>query len=620
MTREYWVVPASQSAVTVSSIRSAVLPASVAMQTASKSYVDTQIAAALTGHTGGGVLPYVDKSGDTMSGPLALAGDPTSAAQATSKHYVDTVVGAVNSGLLQKVSTAPQASQVITQPSGTQMQTNLLNGVEYASQFTSGFGGNGIANATLAPDCANGCEVKAEQSYGSTEGYTPASWNFGLTSGTHVADERGGQRHDSYLNPVNLLSSGNDSAQIIDAVSTRSTSEVSLRTHAEEIASLGLVVNQSVLTGGSNLFPASIERPVPYFKTGYSAVSVNGVYNSAGQHVLEPHSIDCFGVGDCLIGSQFLKASGGFRDEADEGAHPFDLQFQEDARVFQGSCSSGCTTGSTTVGIAVTSGAGTQGEGRYLIDKNPAKVISTGVLTGGAIAVAGAPGPTANFRGTSFPVSVFLATAQVIRSQAANIAPGAVTVAIATSGVSAGFATSTAALPSASGVACVTDLPNAFNPTNYEMASYTVVDGTHLQMSLNKVHAAGATIAVGWLCGYGAEQTVDTLNGIRQVFPVIGSYSGTGFYYAGHLTPVLGISGLTSAYLNLSLPIASISRSNNTVTVTVSGSMPVDGNGLTMTVSGVADASFTGSFPVTSTGRTRKRERTWGAQEERSAF
>ena len=72
VSREYWVVPVSQSAVTVSSIRSAVLPASVAMQTASKSYVDTQIAAALTGNISVSALPYVAKGGDTMSGPLAL--------------------------------------------------------------------------------------------------------------------------------------------------------------------------------------------------------------------------------------------------------------------------------------------------------------------------------------------------------------------------------------------------------------------------------------------------------------------------------------------------------------------------------------------------------------------
>ncbi len=356
------------------------------------------------------------------------------------------------------------------------------------------------------------------------------------------------------------------------------------------------------MTGGSNLYPATIENPVPYFKSTYTALRLTGIYNTPGQHVLAPQDIDCFGVGDCLIGSQFMRASGGLRDEADEGAHPFDLQIQEDTRVFQGTCASGCTAGSTTIQVGITSAGGTQGEGRYLIDKSAAKDISAGLLIGGNIAAAGSPGPTATFSGTAFPVSVFLATAQIVRSQANDIAPGNVSVAIATGGVYAGFATNTSALPNQSGVACVTDLPNAFNPTNYEMATYTVIDGTHLQMNLNKVHAAGATIAVGGLCGYGAEQVVDTANGIRQVFPVIGSYSPTGLYYAGHHTPILGVSGLTSSYLNVSRQIASITRSSNTVTVALTGSMPVDANGLTMTVSGVADGSYNGSFTVTSTG------------------
>ncbi len=233
VSHEYWVVPVSQSAVTVSSVRSSVLPASVAMQTASKSYVDTQIASALTGHVPGGALPYVAKDGDTMAGPLALSGDPTSASQAANKHYVDAVVGAVSSGLTQKVSTAPQASQVISQPSGTQMQINLLNGVEYASPYASGFGGNGIANATSAPDCGSGCEVKAEQTYSPGEGYTPATWNSGPTSGTHLEDDRGGQRHDSYFNPFGPTDAGVDAGQLIEVFSTRSASSVSSQTHSQ---------------------------------------------------------------------------------------------------------------------------------------------------------------------------------------------------------------------------------------------------------------------------------------------------------------------------------------------------------------------------------------------------
>ena len=601
ISREYWVVPASQSTVSVSSIRSTVLPASLAMQTASKSYVDTEIASALIGNVSLSSLPYVAKAGDTMSGPLALAGDPTSSSQAADKHYVDSTVATATSGLAQKISTSPQTSQTIAQPSGTQLQANVLNGVEYASQFVSSFGNDGIAGATGATDCSDGCNVDVEQSYLSAEGYTPSTWNYGLTQGTHVEDARGGERHESFLNPVSLLSPGSDAGEVIDVISTRKTSDVFQRTRANQIATTGLVLNHSGLGGGSNLFPGTIENPVPYFKTGYSAFTVSGSYNAAGEHVLAPNNLNCFGVGDCLMGSQFLRASGGFRDEADEGAHPFDLQIQEDSRVFQGTCSTGCTTGSTTVGIAVTSASGTQGEGRFLIDKNPAKDISTGVITG-AVFTAGAPGAGVAFSGTSFPVSVFLATAQVIPSQTTDIAPGTVNVAIATNGVFSGYATSTSALPSNAGVACVSDLPTGFNPSNYEMAPYTVVDATHLSMTLNKVHAAGATIAVGGLCGYGVEQTVDTANGIRQVFPVIGSYSSTGLYYAAHLTAVLGLSGQTSSYLNVSRQIASITRSGDLVTVVTSGAMPVDVNGLTMDVTGVEDSSFNGRFAVTSTG------------------
>ncbi len=599
VSREFWVVPVSQFPVLVSAIRSTVLPTSVAMQTVSKSYVDTAIAAAVSGHPLDSSSPFVMKTGDTMTGSLVLPGDPTTPNDAADKHYVDVNIAAATGGLGQKVSLLPSATQTVTQPVGTQLQVNNLNGAEYASQYVTGLGGNGIANAVTSPDCASGCEVKVERSYASSEGYQATALNSG-SGGTHLEDNRNGQRRDTYLNPTSLLD-GADAGQVIDVTSTRSSAAEFAAGGAEEPSSVGLQIKHEGLTGGSNLFPATIEN-VPYFKTNYNALSVLGTYNTMGQHALDTQVINCYGVGDCLIGSQFINASGGFRDEADEGAHPFDLQIREDTAVFQGTCSAGCTTGSTVVTVATTSAPGTQGEGRYLIDKNPAKTITGGSLTGGSGEAFGVPGPNATFSGTNFPVSVFLTTAQVIPSQANNVAPGTVTVQIATNGVTAGFATSTAAIPSPSGVACVADQPNNTNPHNYEMANYTVVDGTHLQMTLNKVHRAGATIAFGGLCGYGLEQTVDTVGAIRQVFPVIGSYSATGLYYGGSVTAVVGLQGNTSAFLNVSLPVAAISRTNNMVTVTTAGNLPVDVNGLTMNVSGVADQSYNGSFTVTSTG------------------
>ena len=600
VTREYWVVPVSSTSVAVSAIQSSVLPTSVAMQTASKSYVDTAIAAVVAGVPIGGTVPFVNRAGDTLTGPLLLAGDPDEALQAADKRYVDTAVGNVASGLTGKISTAPQATQAVAQPAGTQMQTNRLNGSEYASQYASGHGDNGIANALSSGDCVAGCDLKVEPTYASQESYVGAALPSGLSRGTHVEDLRGGERRDSYMNPVDTLVSGNDAAQVIDVTSTRSAANVFQQTNAQEPSSEALLINHRGLTGGSNLFPLSLGGSFPYFKSSYSALSLNGTYNTMGQHILQPNTMSCYGVGDCLMGSQILTSSGGFRDEADEGAHPFDVQIREDAQVFQGACTLGCSVGSTVVTIGATSGAGTQGEGRFLIDKAPAKVLTTGVLTGGAVGAIGAPGASATFTGTTFPVSVFLATGQLIPAQANAMAPGSVRVAIATTGVTPGFATSTAALPNASGVACVADIVTASNPNNYEMAPYTVVDGTHLQMSFNKLHGSGATLAFGGLCGYGLEQTVDTNGGIRQVFPVLGSSSPTSLYYAAGLVPLVGASGLTSGYLNLSVPVASVRRSGGIATVTTSSSLP-DVNGLVLTVSGIADTTYNGSFPVTTT-------------------
>jgi trimeric autotransporter adhesin len=543
---------------------------------------------------------FVEEAKKGSIAHVKMLGDPTSANQAADKHYIDANVAGVAAGLGQKVSLLPAGTQTVTQPVGTQLQVNYLNGEEYASQYVSGLGSTGIANAVSSPDCASGCDVKVERTYGTDEHYQSPTWNSGA-DGTHAEDDRNGQRRDTFLNPTSSLTDGVDAGQVIDVTSTRSAVDVVASGTTSDPSSFGLVIQHQGLTGGSNPFPESIGS-VPYFKSNFNALAVSGTYNTPGQHVLDSQVINCFGVGDCLIGGQFINSSGGFRDEADEGAHPFDIQIREDARVFQGTCSTGCTPGSTVAMVAPTSAGGTQGEGRYLIDKNPTKMITEGALTGGTGQVSNGPGPGATFSGTNFSLSVFLATVQSIPSQANNVAPGVVTIPIATSGVAVGFATSTAAVQSSSGVACIADSANV-GPSNYEMANYTVVDGTHLQMTLNKPHHAGATIAFGGLCGYGLEQTIDTVNGIRQVLPVIGSYSSTGFYYAGGAASLVGLQASTSAFLNDTIQIATIARSNGVVTVTRAGSTSgADVNGLTMNVSGVADQSYNGSFVVTTTG------------------
>ena len=213
----------------------------------------------------------------------------------------------------------------------------------------------------------------------------------------------------------------------------------------------------------------------------------------------------------------------------------------------------------------------------FLMDKSPTKVITTGSISGAS----GDYLPIVNFTGTHFPVSTQLMTAAAATSQAGNLAPGTVTLPIMTSGLTSGYAISTAALPATTGVACVTD-QGTF--PNFETAAYSVVDASHVQMTLNKVHKSGAVLSVGGLCGYGLEEVADTQGQVRQIFPVAGSPSATQVYYASALTYVVGVDSQTSTsgFLSATAAIASATRSGNVVTLNLAQAIP-NVNGLTMT-------------------------------------
>ena len=577
VSREYWTVPASTAAVKLTTVRTSVLPTSVAMQTVTKQYVDQAIArAALTGVVPADASPYVEKAGDTMTGPLVLPGDPTSGLQATTKNYVDAADAGLQAGLAQKVSTIPQATQTVTQPSGTQLQTSILNGQLYAKEFQSQTGNDGIANAFNSSDCAYGCTVVADPTYTGIDGFSFHA------SRTRLMDQRNGTEADTGLNP----------AGPVRGVQLYATTPAAQRGGYTNVQ--GFTVTETALTGGNNLFPQGIGANIPYFKTTYSATSFAGYNYTQGQHVLNGNQQHCYGAGDCLLGSQFLYSSGGKRDNADEGTHPFDISVSEDTTVFGGTCTTGCTTGSTQLSVTTTSAGGTQGDGRFLIDKAASKTISTGSITGSG----NGPHAIATFTGTGFPVSTLFTTAAQALPQSNNIAPGTVTLPIATSGVQTGYSTNTAAAPAGSGIACVADTNTNGAADNFETAPYTVVDGSHIQLTLNKPHFAAATVAIGGLCGYGAEQTVDTYNGIREVFPVIASTSPTSLFYTGLASANLGVTGGPSAFANISAPITTMQRSGNVVTVNTAGG-GFDINGLSVTISGAADASFNGTFVVT---------------------
>ncbi len=155
--REYWVIPVTApggGAATLAEIENQVLPVSVAMQTVSKQYVDDSIAAAATGFPLDS-SPYVQKAGDSMTGPLVLPADPVSANQAADKNYVDENVAATAGGLAQKASLLPGASQTVSQPSGTSFS---VSGVSATTTF-SGSGAtsqNTITSGTTASNPGTG--------------------------------------------------------------------------------------------------------------------------------------------------------------------------------------------------------------------------------------------------------------------------------------------------------------------------------------------------------------------------------------------------------------------------------------------------------------------------------
>ncbi|MDE1155884.1 MAG: hypothetical protein PW735_09160 [Acidobacteriaceae bacterium] len=596
VSKEYWVIPVvvpGGGPAKLAAIRNEVLPTAVAMRTVSKQYVDNLVAQAQIGEVSPESSPYVAKSGDTMSGPLSLPGDPATAMQAADKHYVDTNVTAVASGMAGKVAMLPSTTQVINQPAATQLEINRLNGELNAQGFIATTGDEGVHEAMQSSDCSSGCTVNIEPTY---TGQDSSDLSL-VTAPTHVNDMRGGAEFHEFLNPSPVVSFST-AGETINTVVTLPEPQFA-ETHGG--GSIGAAAQQLImnaLSGGSNQAPSAIES-APYFKTTYTVQTLDGTYRTQGQHIQQGSMMHCYSVGDCLGESLTVIASGGVRDSSDEGTKYQDVQIYEDSSVYEGTCATGCSTGSTKVNVAVTAGPGTQGDGRYLMDTNPSKTVTGGEIVDGTTGRHG----IANFSGTSFPVSVFLETAAIAGSQPLNMSPGTVVLPIATSNVPTGFATSTAALPATTGVACVADEDTPpFQYENFETASYSVIDATHVQLTLNKVHASGATLAVGGLCGYGLEQKVDTVGAIRQVFPVIGSTSATSLYYVDGTIPLIGKMGYTSGYLNLSLPIASVTRTNNVATASISGPILYDLNGLTMTVRGVSDASFDGSVTVTMQG------------------
>ena len=169
VSKEYWLVPAVAQT-TVAAIRTQLIPAAVAVASASKQYVDSSITALSQ--------TFVPLIGGSMTGPLVLNADPTAAAQATTKHYVDTQISAIPVGGAGNDVNAIHANTTSAQTvegalAAASLGAPIINHVLYADQYASVQAAvtaacaatpiemvvipNTVAASTTSPEFTNGC-------------------------------------------------------------------------------------------------------------------------------------------------------------------------------------------------------------------------------------------------------------------------------------------------------------------------------------------------------------------------------------------------------------------------------------------------------------------------------
>lgn len=527
---EYWEVPALP-ATNISAIRSAVLTRGVPAHAATEN--DDRLgenAASLLGKA-------------ALTRPVKFAREPGTSGEA--KAYDSRDAGPLDQSRATSpiaVYTTPSGPQTIQQPPGTSLSVNMLQDKYYASQFQNpaGTGNNGIANAVASACAGAGCEVIAEPGYSTTE--SVGGTNDGPYGGnlyiappnfpnlTHFRDDRGGLSTDYYAL--------NGTAQFNPHYEHRWLLNSSYQVTGPTLVQQGFEF-QSLFTGPGNQINGFGGVNLKSYDFG---TVINMVSADQGQHLNQNNNVLCTGVGDCIDFTEYVTVDGGQSTYNDEGAHLGDRAVVEDNNVFAGTITN---VGTGTLQVSPSQGAGTQGDGRYLIDTAASKVISgtfpTAYVSYTDRSTNLAP-PGEIFVGTTFTPSwigmvcypgVDTCASGVdpsgrINSAANGYAPGTITFNVLTSAPSmkTGYATTTAGLPP-TGIACVAD--NEF----FETTAYTVVGISQISLNLRKPHFDGMTVGIGSACQTGLEVTGGTFkyapNGqpYRQVFPVVGSLSPT---------------------------------------------------------------------------------------------
>lgn len=597
VSKEYWVIPDVPST-SIAAIRSLVMPASIAVQTITATQVSSMLA------------KYLPLSGGSLTGTLQLPSDPSAPMQAATKNYVDNSLSPIATELSQAVSSSPKGTQTVTQPVGTNLSANILQGRYYASQFQSGSNNNGIANVTGSSSCANaspgglsGCTVDVDPTYPNTErpqgygfSYGNQTANFPWPLDTHVHDIRNGVTADYYENPFSNVPYQTE-GQVIAADFTLDFQKWpaygGTNAQAESLQT-------TAFQGGYNFDNYFVGgQPIYFFKTYYGNLNMAATNYTSGQMEAVTNNVNCHGTGDCLGMTLNVTCDGGVNSANDEGCHGGDWNVSEDPKVYTGTLPAAVAVGATSFMTNGTNGQGTQGQDRLLVD------LTTGVISGNSFAsgtgslATGPAGnsaispPSATDPSANYPVSTMVqlcypgndngaggAAGCTAGSQPTGYIPSApnminpassITTNVVASytgtapqtGLPANFCTpatlqssnSAAAcyLP-ASGTACISD-QEEYESVNY---TYNATAQTITLLNLRFPHENGVFFAHGGLCGYAVESAADIFTSgpqsYSQVFPVLGSPTSTSLYYIsqrtnlGYTQPILGMSNNINGY------------------------------------------------------------------------
>ncbi|HTM15689.1 MAG TPA: hypothetical protein VL135_02255 [Terracidiphilus sp.] len=395
---------------------------------------------------------------------------------------------------------------------GKSVTAQTLGGVMVASNYQNGSGNNGIANA------ANGASnqtIVADPSYATTERPGPASFT---TPGLHYQDKRLGQQTDFYYNPgytvQSLFNIGFDGNWPQSGNSTYCLYDKTPATwgggnHHHGCFNLGQV---STAPGWSLGYPDGFSGGTGNGWEIHSLLKLGQKINSTG--INESINIDQFkyGTGDNIGEYTYVNGEGGWTAYGDEGTFAYGGQTGEDPFTFTGTCSTGCTTGSTQIKATPVTGNCTQGVGRYLVDTTKAPItgtisnIAAGLGAGSAITIS-----------TTVPVSNAWGTlATTINTPLITVPPFTTSQTFNVNITSGTFTTGTLVCFAGTFHECA--IPTAVGTASGGVQSVTI--------PLRKPHNSGTYIFQGGLAGYGLEATAYTQTGsqtLRYLFDVVGS-------------------------------------------------------------------------------------------------